>query len=117
MAVEHQGGAEQYESFRKMMEASPLLYRHDYDVYTDEIAERHIRNTAELNYIQALIRNNKISPDMLKANTYNAFYPSYVLHHHYYIFTPLLHQLRKEQGVKEHLLKAQKNTITGAYFH
>ena len=100
-----------------MMEASPLLYHHDYDVHTDEIAERHIRNTAELNYLQTLIRDNKISPDMLSTNVYNTFYPSYVLHHHYYIFTPLLNRFRKEQGVRDCLLKANKNTITGAYFH
>ena len=35
MAFEHQGGASHYEPFRKMIDASPLIYKHDYDVFTD----------------------------------------------------------------------------------
>jgi hypothetical protein len=35
LAIEHQGGADHYEPFKRMIEASPLLYQHDMDVYTD----------------------------------------------------------------------------------
>lgn len=54
---------------------------------------------------------------MLRTNVYNTFYPSYVLHHHYFIFTPLLNKFKKEESVKEILTKAKKNSITGAFFH
>lgn len=90
LAIEHQGGSVEYESFKRMIDASPLLYKHDLDVYTDEISERHIRNIAEINYLQQLIRTNKIEPSMLANNVFNAYYPSYVLHHHYQVFMPLV---------------------------
>jgi hypothetical protein len=116
LAIEHQGGATGYEPFRRMIEASPLLYRHDMDVYTDEIGERHIRNIGEIRYLQQLIRDGKLTPDMLATNVYNTYYPSYVLHHHYSVFLPMLRKVAKFEGVPAVLKEAKNNTITGAFF-
>ena len=99
-----------------MVDASLYLYRNDLDVYTDEVSEKHIRNMAELKYIQQLIRDNKITKEMLGANVFNVYYPSYVLQHHYNVFVPLLKKVSKEEG-KEFLKMAQKNEVTGAFFH
>ena len=82
-----------------MIEASPLLYHNDLDIYTDEIEERHLRNIAEIKYIQQLIKDNKITPHMLSTNVFNTYYPSYVLNHHYSVFVPLINKLKDEKEI------------------
>ena len=47
---------------------------------------------------------------MLSTNTYNTFYPSYVLHHHYQVFLPLLQKVKKSsENVKPFWKSASKN--------
>ena len=55
---------------------------------------------------------------MLSTNTYNTFYPSYVLHHHYQVFLPLLQKVKKSsENMKPFWKSASKNEVTGAFFH
>lgn len=117
LAVDHQGNGEEYEYFKKMIEASPLLYKHDFHVYNDGITTRHHRNIAELSYIQSLIKNRTITPQMLSTNIYNAFYPSYVLANHYSVFLRMLIKLRDRSEITQILKAASQNQITGAFFH
>lgn len=72
------------------MEASPHLYAHDFSFYNDSISDRHKRNLRELAYLKKLLKQNKLTPSMLSHNTINTFYPSYVLHHHYFTFLEIL---------------------------
>jgi hypothetical protein len=78
-----------------MTGASKIIYPHDYHFYNDDIETRHSRNIKELSYIRTLLREGKIEPKQLPYNIHNTYYPSYVLHHHYQIFVPLLQKFRK----------------------
>lgn len=81
------------------MEVSPAIYQHDLSVYTDDVGERHDRNMAEWRKIKNLIKEGKITPEMLSNNTYNTFYPSYVLDHHYRVFMKVLRDCSKSKDL------------------
>ena len=58
-----------------------------------------------------------MSPDMLTTNVYNTYYPSYVLHHHYFVFVSLLKKVKNIDSLKQFIKKASQNEVTGALFH
>lgn len=39
-----------------MQEASPILYKHDFHFYNDDINTRHQRNITEINYLKKLLK-------------------------------------------------------------
>ena len=54
---------------------------------------------------------------MLTTNVYNTYYPSYVLHHHYSVFSPLVKKISLVKEMKDFVNKAKKNQVTGAFLH
>ena len=53
---------------------------------------------AEWRKIKELIKEGKLTPEMLASNTWNTFYPSYVLNHHWTIFMKLVSQFSKSKN-------------------
>ena len=90
ITIEYIGDNEQYESFKKLIEASPHLYSHDFSIYNDSVSSRHQRYLREISYLKKLLKEKKLTPSMLSHNTVNTFYPSYILHHHYFTFLKIL---------------------------
>jgi len=72
------------------MEASPHLYSHDFTIYNDSVSSRHQRNLKEISHLKKLLKDKKLTANMLTHNTINTFYPSYILHHHYFTFLKIL---------------------------
>jgi beta-galactosidase GanA len=83
LSIEYAGNIDNYESFKRTVGASPLLYKHDLHFYNDDITSRHKRNIQELKYLKELLKSGKIEHKMVKHNVINTFYPSFVLQHHY----------------------------------
>jgi prephenate dehydrogenase len=100
LSIKYAGSMERYEHFRRTMGASPLLYSHDFLFYNDDIIARHSRNIKELSLLKSLLREDKIEPSMLSFNVINTYYPSYILHHHYDVFIPLLANFASNKDVK-----------------
>ena len=100
------------------MEVSPSIYQHDLSVYTDDVNERHDRNMAEWRKIKELIREGKLTPELLSSNTWNTFYPSYVLNHHWSIFMRLISGFSKSKdpAVLSLLQKGRTMENVGAVF-
>jgi hypothetical protein len=60
ISTKYAGNLERYESFRRMLEASPLLYQHDFRFYNDDVILRHGRNSEELKKLIGLIKSGRI---------------------------------------------------------
>lgn len=69
-----------------MIEASPILYQHDFRFYNDDVIARHHRNGEEIKKLIGMIGSGRVEQSMLEFNVFNTYYPSYVLHHHYNVF-------------------------------
>jgi uncharacterized Fe-S radical SAM superfamily protein PflX len=117
LAVKYAGNMQAYEHFKRMMGASPSLYPHDFLFYNDDVERRHSRNIQELAYLKKLIKEGKVEVDALQFNVYNSYYPSYVLHHHFDVFMPIIAQFASQKEAKEIVAQAKKLEITGAFFH
>jgi len=118
LSIEYAGNIDNYEYFKRTIGASPLLYKHDLHFYNDDITNRHNRNIQELKYLKELLKSGKIEPKMIKHNVFNTFYPSFVLHHHYDIFVPLLHKfINSSKDLQALYFASIKHEITGAVFH
>ena len=117
VAVKYAGNMQAYEHFKRITGASPSLYPHDYLFYNDHVERRHSRNIQELVYLKKLIKEGRVEVEALQFNVYNTYYPSYVLHHHFDVFLPILAQFASQKEAKEITNQAKKLDITGAYFH
>lgn len=117
LAIKYAGNIQEYEHFKRIMGASPALYPHDYLFYNDDVTARHSRNIKEIAFLKSLLREDKLESSMLSFNVFNTFYPTYVLHHHFDIFLPVISQFSAVKEVKEILVRAQKYQVTGAFFN
>lgn len=117
LSIKYAGSMQKYEQFKKMMGASPLLYSHDFHFYNDDITTRHQRNTKELQLLRKLLKGGKIETNMLSFNVFNTYYPSYVLHHHYELFVPILSMFAEREDIKRILTCSRKHVFTGAFFY
>lgn len=60
LSVKYAGSMQKYEAFKKMMGASPLLYKHDFHFYNDDITTRHNRNIGEIKQLKQLLKEDRI---------------------------------------------------------
>ena len=65
LSVKYAGSLDRYDTFKRTMAASPMLYTHDYHFYNDDVVARHNRNIKEIKYIKSLLKEDKISTNML----------------------------------------------------
>jgi hypothetical protein len=83
------GSSEAYENYKRTQELQSV-YPNDFDYYNDTFYYRHDRNIEEIKKIKTLLAKGVLKPEMLLYNTWNAFYPSYVLGHHFGVFLSIL---------------------------
>lgn len=111
------GSAENYEYYKRTQQIK-IHYPNDFDYYNDTFYVRHDRNIQELNKIKTLIKQGILKQEMLLFNTWNAFYPSYIMNHHFTVYLQVLNLLSKEiknENFKEIFRKAQKMEQIGCY--
>ena len=109
LSVKYAGTLQKYENFKRMMGASPTLYSHDFLLYNDDIIARHTRNIKQFQLLKSLLKEGKLESSMLSFNVFNAYYPSYVLHHHYEVFVPALAAHSNAQIIKDLLASSKKH--------
>lgn len=73
---------------------------------------------AEWRKIITLIKEGRMTADQLLHNGWNAYYPSYVLHHHFRIFIKLLREnaKRTDEQTVNLIRRAESLEIVGAFF-
>ena len=52
---------------------------------------------------------------MLSTNVYNTYYPSYVLCHHYSVFSEVVKRVKNWEGLQEFYKRVRRNEVTGAF--
>lgn len=100
LAVFLAGSSESYENFKKVQEVQSL-YPNDFHYYNDTFYVRHDRNIQEIYKIKELMSKGIVKPGMLLYNTWNTFYPSYVLHHHFTIYLQILSMIASQTQDKQ----------------
>lgn len=100
LAVYLTGSGEAYENYKKTQGINSL-YLNDFHYYNDTFYVRHDRNIEEIYKIKELISKGIIKPEMLVYNTWNAFYPSYILNHHFNIYMEILKMIASQTGDKQ----------------